>query len=66
MLIQLKSMCLTALLISYMDYYHAESNHWGLANTIPFPGNEVGCSCGLIHCRERLAGLLRYYFRDAA
>jgi putative transposase len=47
-------------------HYHAERNHQGLENRIiraefaEFPTN------GALHCRQRLGGLLRYYFREAA
>jgi hypothetical protein len=30
------------------------------------PGEEVGAVAGKIESRERLGGLLRYYYRDAA
>ena len=30
------------------------------------PGKEVGQVAGKIECRERLGGMLRYYYRDAA
>ena len=30
------------------------------------PGEEVGAVADKIECRERLGGLLRYYYRDAA
>jgi hypothetical protein len=47
-------------------YYHKERNHQGLDNAIPFPSDEVGNSDGNIKCNERLGGLLKYYYRDAA
>ena len=30
------------------------------------PGDEVGRKAGDVHCRERLGGMLRYYYREAA
>ncbi len=51
---------------SYVAHYHAERNHQGLDNKIIGPGSEVGNGIGKIECRERLGGMLRYYFRDAA
>ena len=51
---------------AYVDHYHAERNHQGLGNRLiaplPFPprGN------GLVLCRNRLGGLLRFYTREAA
>ena len=29
-------------------------------------GDEVGTAASNVHCRERLGGLLHYYYRDAA
>ena len=45
------------------EHYHSERNHQGLDNEIIDP--EFG-SDGEGNCRERLGGLLRYYYRDAA
>ena len=50
----------------YLEHYHAERNHQGVANQILEAGNEVGRSDGKIECRERLGGLVRYYHRQAA
>jgi len=51
---------------AYLEHYHAERNHQGLDNELIEPGEEVGAVAGKIECRERLGGLLRYYYRDAA
>ena len=50
----------------YVVHYHGERNHQGLGNVILQPGDEVGRIAGKIECRERLGGLLNYYYRDAA
>ena len=50
----------------YLLHYHEERNHQGLENKIIDPGEEVGQVAGKIECRERLGGMLRYYYRDAA
>jgi transposase InsO family protein len=50
----------------YLEHYHAERNHQGLANHLIKPRVEVGCPTGPVRCRERLGGLLRYYSRAAA
>ncbi len=47
-------------------YYHQERNHQGLENRLIDPGDEVGCSVGEVACRERLGGMLKYYYRRAA
>ncbi len=52
--------------VSYLRHYHAERNHQGLGNQIIKPGDEVGQVVGEIECRQRLGGLLRYYYREAA
>ena len=38
----------------------------GLDNQIIDPGGEVGRGTGEVQCRERLGGMLRYYYCDAA
>lgn len=50
----------------FLAHYHEERNHQGLANELIDPGGEVGKETGTIKCRERLGGMLRYYYRDAA
>jgi len=37
-----------------------------LENELIDPGDEVGTVAGAVHCRERLGGMLCYYYRDAA
>jgi transposase InsO family protein len=51
---------------AFLEHYHAERNHQGLDNQLIEPGDEVGQIVDNIECRERLGGLLRYYYRDAA
>ena len=50
----------------YIAHYHAERNHQGLDNHLIEPGGDVGNSNGEVTCRERLGGMLRYYYRQAA
>ena len=50
----------------FLEHYHTERNHQGLGNQLTDPGEEVGQSLGEVQCRERMGGLLRYYYRDAA
>ena len=50
----------------FLEHYYGERNHQGLDNQILQPGDEVGRDEGQVLCRERLGGLLRYYYRDAA
>jgi transposase InsO family protein len=50
----------------YLTYYHTERNHQGLDNQLVTQEGEVGCQTGRVVQRERLAGLLSYYHREAA
>ena len=50
----------------YLEHYHEERNHQSLNNQLIDAGREADCSAGKVQCRERLGGLLRYYYRDAA
>ena len=45
---------------------HGERAHQGLDHQILKPGPEAGQAVGVIACRERLGGLLKYYHREAA
>lgn len=49
----------------FLEHYHRERNHQGLDNQLIDPGEEVKRVAGKIECRERLGGMLRYYYRDA-
>ena len=49
-----------------LEHYHAERNHQGLDNKLIGPDSEVGNRTGNLECRERLGGMLRYYYRKAA
>ncbi|HEY5864311.1 MAG TPA: helix-turn-helix domain-containing protein [Candidatus Tectomicrobia bacterium] len=52
---------------AYVDHYHQERNHQGKGNVLLFPLPSLsGAYDGLIQCRERLGGLLKYYEREAA
>ena len=57
---------LQAAAVSFLAHYHAERNHQGLDNRLIDPGEEVGRIAGEVECRERLGGILRYYYRKAA
>ncbi len=45
---------------------HAERNHQGVGNRLLEPLAEVGSTNDPIHCRERLGGMLNFYYREAA
>lgn len=50
----------------FVLHYHRERNHQGLENKIIQPEFTPFPSEGAVHCRKRLGGLLRYYYREAA
>ena len=50
----------------FAEHHHTERNHQGLGNTLIEPEDGVGERFGDIACRERLGGVLRYYYRTAA
>jgi putative transposase len=50
----------------YLTHYHQERNHQGLDNQLIAPESEVGAPTGQVTRRERLGGLLSYYYREAA
>jgi len=50
----------------YLAHYHAERNHQGLANQLIAPEPDLGSRSGQVRRRERLGGLLHYYYRAAA
>ena len=50
----------------FVAHYHGERNHQGLGNELIESGAEVGRAEGDVACRNRLGGLLRYYYRQAA
>ena len=52
--------------VTFLGHYHQERNHQGLDNRLIEPGEEVGRTAGEVVCRERLGGMLRYYYRKAA
>ena len=50
----------------YLAHYHMERNHQGLSNQLITPASDLESHSGQVRHRERLGGLLRYYYRDAA
>ena len=50
----------------YNLHYHAERNHQGVGSRLLKPVERSRSTNDLIHCRERLGGLLNFYYREAA
>lgn len=47
-------------------HYGSERNHQGIGNNLIAPNGQVGTIAGKLRCRQRLGGMFKYYFRDAA
>jgi hypothetical protein len=57
---------LRAAVQNFVAHYHSERNHQGLANQlISSEAGHLG-SGGEVQRRQRLGGMLNYYYRDAA
>ena len=50
----------------FLTHYHQERTHQGLGNALIEQGGVSDARTGVVKCRERLGGLLRYYYRVAA
>ena len=49
----------------FVEHYHRERNHQGLGNRLIIEVETGTGSCGPIQCRQRLGGMLDYYYRQA-
>ena len=53
-------------LSQFLEHYHGERPHQGKGNRILFPEEAANAArAGQVKCRERLGGLLRFYYRQA-
>ena len=50
---------------AFVHHYHEERPHQGLANELIAPKTTL-MGTGPVRCRERIGGVLRFYYRDAA
>src|ERR1700693_3539653 len=50
----------------FVAHYHTERNHQGLANRLISPETGHLTNSGLVQRRQRLGGMLNYYYRSAA
>ena len=51
---------------NFVAHYHAERNHQGLANQLISPEAVHLDNAGKVQRRQRLGGMLNYYYRAAA
>jgi transposase InsO family protein len=50
----------------FVSHYHTERNHQGLDNKLIISPGESICPEGAVQKRERLGGMLSFYYREAA
>ena len=50
----------------FISHYHTERNHQGLTNRLIRPQSQEVANHGAIYRRQRLGGMLNYYYRAAA
>ena len=65
-MIMLGERALSYTIQQYLAHYHHERNHQGLDNQLIAREGAVGCQTDHVVRRERLGGLLSYYYREAA
>lgn len=53
-------------IVQFLSHYLKERNHQGLANQIIYPEPGCGKTTGEVGRRQRLGGMLNYYYRAAA
>jgi len=53
-------------LTEYVAHYHAERNHQGVDNRLLEPPDTSSAANEAVYRRERLGGMLNYYYREAA
>lgn len=53
-------------LADYELHFRTERNHQGLENKLIEPAPDTGSQNGVVRRRERLGGLLSYYYRHTA
>jgi transposase InsO family protein len=56
---------LRAAVRAFVDHYHEERPHQGLGNELIAP-TTTSLGPGPVRCRERLGGVLKFYYREAA
>ena len=50
----------------FVAHYHRERNHQGLGNRLIYPPPTAVPAGGPVRCRQRLGGMLNFYYRAAA
>ena len=50
----------------YVEHYHRERHHQGLGNRLIVVDSLENAAVGPLRCRQRLGGILNFYYREAA
>jgi len=50
----------------FTAHYHCERNHQGLDNQLITPTEKISQKVGRVRKRQRLGGMLNYYYREVA
>ena len=50
----------------FMEHYHAERNHPGLGNRLIRSPPRIAANDEMVRRRQRLGGMLNFYYREAA
>jgi len=50
----------------YVRHFHAERPHQGLDGALLERDEQAEASVDAVQCRERVGGMLRFYYREAA
>ena len=51
---------------AFVSHYHSERHHQGLDGQLVVADENTRQAEGEVRCRERLGGMLNFYYRDAA
>ena len=57
---------LRSIVREFVEHYHTERPHQGIANELITPPAVAAVGTGTVKCRERLGGVLNFYYREAA
>ena len=50
----------------FVRHYHGERHHQGLGGNLIIANDNIELPEADVQCRERLGGMLKFYYRDAA
>ncbi|MFT4583733.1 MAG: putative transposase [Gammaproteobacteria bacterium] len=65
-MIPLGDLHLREVVAEYVDHYNHERNHQGRDNPFINESSDIPDLTRTIECRQRLGGILNYYYREAA